>query len=149
MNKPESIIIHHSLTKDSDTLSWGPIRSYHISKKYDDIGYHYGIELVRDGHEILSGRMPDNEGAHCVAHGYNKKSIGICLVGNFDKEAPPPEQIEKLVELVLFLMRNYDIDSSQVVGHGEIDKRRTCPGKLFSMHNLRLEIKMRIFEVLK
>lgn len=56
------------------------------------IGYHYVI--ARNG-AVFSGRHVDEIGAHAV--GYNKKSLGICLVG---LDAYTPAQWDALGHLV-------------------------------------------------
>lgn len=82
--KPTHIIMHDSLTEDGQTVSWGAIRKYHVEfNKWADIGYHFGIELIDDNYEILTGRMIGREGSHCP--GFNRVGIGICIIGNFDQ----------------------------------------------------------------
>ena len=132
----DTIILHHSLTKDSDTVSWGAIRTYHKNKGWKDIGYHFGIEDLRGQTEILVGRMTDRMGAHCSND--NVGSIGICFVGNFDIIEPPIESWNKGIELVKFLMRTYGI--TRVVGHTELNPYKTCPGKLFNLDKFRDEL---------
>ena len=144
MSKRDSIIIHHSATKDTGTVSWGAIRKYHVETcGWRDIGYNYGIELVGDDYEILVGRFEDEIGAH--TKGWNQRSIGICMVGDFDTSPPPIKQINLTVELVQYLMRTYDIKAYGVKGHREADRRgvypqKSCPGKLFDMEKFRERI---------
>ena len=131
------IVIHHSLTKDSVTVSWGAIRDYHVKEnKWSDIGYHWGIELLRDQTEILMGRMLDKTGAH--VRGHNTESIGICIVGNFDEAPPPPESWDKAVTLCRWLVRQFGI--KEIVGHRELDSGKSCPGKQFNMNRFRREV---------
>lgn len=127
--EPKRIILHHSLTADSETVSWGAIRAYHRNVLgWADIGYHFGIEKARDSYEIFLGRMPDETGAHCSGH--NHDSIGICFIGNFDLAAPPREQWILGVKLVRFLCDLYKIPFGEIHGHREYSSK-TCPGKLF------------------
>ena len=57
---PQMIILHHSLTADTHTVSWGAIRRYHTKTLgWRDIGYHFGLELARNHVEVLMGRMPN------------------------------------------------------------------------------------------
>lgn len=134
---PERIILHHSLTKDSETVSWGVIRNYHIDMGYNNIGYHYGIEFLRDYYEILLGRMTDEVGAHTKGH--NNNSLGICFIGNFDLIAPPELQWQLGLKLVRFLCRNYNINVSNVFGHREFADK-TCPGNLFDVDKFKMEL---------
>ena len=133
------IIIHHSLTKDGKTVSWGAIRHYHTEVRgWKDIGYHFGIELAREDFEILVGRTLDEPGAH--TKGYNDVGIGICVVGNFDLVEPHPRAWERLVKLVKWLMREYNIPPENVRGHREFAPYKTCPGKRFDLDKLRKEV---------
>lgn len=132
--RPEYIIIHHSLTKDGNSVSWGAIRKYHTQTMgWRDIGYHYGVERVGDYYEILLGRLPDETGAHCRERNMNDSSLGVCCVGNFDLAAPPPEQFHKCLNLVRHLMSLYKISADKVLGHGELATYKSCPGKLWDM----------------
>ena len=158
---PKRIILHHSLTADSKTVSWGAIRRYHTSytlngsilskkeadryiesglyirKPWRDIGYHFGIELIGNSYEILVGRMPNIQGAHC--RGNNKDSIGICFVGNYDITLPSDKMITKGIQLVVWLCKTYNISSENIFGHCDFSSK-TCPGKKFNLTDFQLEV---------
>lgn len=141
---PRYIIVHHSLTKDSGTVSWQAIRDWHTgvnpdSKyKWSDIGYHFGIELVNDHYEILAGRMLDTHGAH--TRGANAVGIGICCVGNFDLAPPPEEQFKLAVKLTKSLMKVFKIPRGHVHGHNHFANWKSCPGTLFDMQKFKRSI---------
>ena len=127
---PNLIILHHSLTEDGKTVSWNAIRQYHLSKGWNGIGYHFGIELVGNRYETLLGRLPTEIGAHC--RGMNDASLGICFVGNFDIEEPPGEQLIIGRQLVRSLMKVFGISKEMVKGHREYSSK-TCPGIKFPL----------------
>ena len=129
---PEYIILHHSLTRDSETVSWNAIRKYHVQKlNFRNIGYHMGLEQIKDRQEILMGRMMNETGAHCRQSRMNHRSLGICFIGNFDKEKPPKEQWNLGLKLVSSLMYVFKIPKDKVLGHNHFAKYKTCPGKKF------------------
>lgn len=140
---PTHIILHHSLTADGYTVSWGPIRRYHTQDLgWRDIGYHFGIERVGDYLEILCGRQPYDTGAH--TKGMNGKAIGICFVGNFDK-APPPDGVwQKGLELCEWLCRAFTIPVCNVQGHREYADYKSCPGTQFDLVKFRSELAGRL-----
>ena len=138
--KPEYIIIHHSLTKDSKTVSWDAIRNYHTKTLgWNDIGYHYGIELVGDHYEVLKGRFDNEQGAH--ARGVNHLSLGICFVGNFDVTPVPKAQWDLGISLVRSLCDGLNIPTYRVYGHHWFDQHKSCPGKLFDITAFKAAIK--------
>jgi hypothetical protein len=145
------IIIHHSLTKDGDTVSWGAIRRYHMEERgWDDIGYHFGIERINGRYEVLIGRMPNVVGAHCKELGMNSNAFGVCLVGNFDEAPPHPDQLFATQLLCAFLCREYHIPPANILGHRDIGlligydwkagQYKSCPGKLFDIESFRIEV---------
>lgn len=148
MNKPEYIIVHHSMTKDSGTKSWDAIRKYHIENMgMNDIGYHKGIEDIGGVITVMEGRADTISGAHTKELGMNSKSIGICVVGDYDVIAPAQSYLDILRELCNAYMVNYDIPVKNILGHREVGlmagydwtkgQFKTCPGRLFDMDVLR------------
>lgn len=139
--KPQRIFCHHSLTKDTSTVSWGAIRRYHTihPNKWSAIGYHAGVELVKSGnelyYEVLFGRMWDRQGAHC--RGQNHDSLSICFVGNFDYYRVPDAQLEAGGRIISLWMKLYGIKLKDIYGHCDFDPNKTCPGKLFSFEDLK------------
>ncbi len=133
---PKYAIIHHSLTADSQTVSWGAIRRWHTGQhpqspyKFEAIGYNFGVELIDKDYEVLVGRPEDVAGAHC--RGMNQNSIGICFVGNFDLAPPPDAMMKRAVEVFAPIIRRLNIDFEYVRPHSAY-AAKTCPGKLFPM----------------
>jgi hypothetical protein len=128
------IMIHHSLTADSGTVSWPAIRKYHVETMgMHDVGYHWGLELCGSSYEALVGRSLYDEGAHANEQGMNHKAIGICMVGNFDLQAPPDAALVVLRDrLMVPLMREFSILPANIVFHRDVAPWKTCPGKMFT-----------------
>jgi N-acetylmuramoyl-L-alanine amidase len=142
--RPNKIILHHSATKDSGTVSWNAIRRYHLNEcNWSDIGYHFGVEYISDpgdpagSYEVLLGRLPGNEGAH--TQGLNHDSIGICFIGNYDETEPPKEMLKAGVRLVTWLCKEYGISPFHIYGHRDF-ARKTCPGILFNIDLFQEEV---------
>lgn len=140
----ERIIIHHSFTADSDTLSWGVMHSNHeAGYPGADHQYHAGGELVRGRVECLYGRPDNIPGAHC--YGQNRKSLGFCFVGNFDEIAPDDTLLTAACRRVIVpWLRQYKLTPDDIRPHSEFSTK-TCPGKMFDMDRLR-EIAAEIME---
>ena len=139
--QPEYIIIHHSLTKDSGTVSWQAIRRYHKNELgWRDIGYHFGIEDVNGEYEVLVGRNLNDTGAHCKEQGMNNKSVGICFVGNFDEGKPDNKLWDKGVNLVKGLSDILHISPSKIFGHRYFAGYKSCPGNLFDIDKFKYEV---------
>lgn len=167
--RPSWIIVHHSWSADHAIgRDWEGIRKFHMSWRYNgdivtearakeleaegktvvapwkDVGYNFGIEKVDGKLQILDGRAVGEVGAH--AKGFNERSVGICLIGNFDKEPPSADLIFVLCSLIRDLQRVFKIPRDQVLGHRETFVKlnqpveKTCPGTAFDLNALRAKL---------
>jgi len=136
------IVLHHSLTKDGETVNWNAIVRYHTKDKgWSDVGYAFGIEKVGEEYRIYEGRPLDRKGAHVKELDFNAKYIGICIVGNYDKGPVPMEAWSLAQSLVEVLQEKFDIPTQRVIGHREAqafagvlpDYRKSCPGAKFNL----------------
>lgn len=132
MNQPRRIILHHSLTKDSKSVSWGAIRRYHMFVRgWADIAYHAGIELIGEDFECMYGRPDTDVGAH--SRGQNVDSLGFVFVGNYDEEEPDPLMLAIAARRVIVpWMKLYDIPLENIHGHRDYSTK-SCPGDMFDM----------------
>ena len=136
LEKINFIIIHHSQRKiDSPNL----IKKRHLARGWEDVGYHYLIgnksKLTKDG-KLYKGRSEKFQGAH--AFKYNKKSLGICLIGNFDKTKPSKKQIQTLIKFLKEKMKKHKIPIKNILGHRELPEVvKSCPGKFMDMNLIR------------
>lgn len=142
------IVLHHSYTATGKVVSWGNIRKYHMSWRYNDgiitkeqaekliangkqvtepwidIGYHMGVE------ELISP-IPSMENPVFVqfgrdlskpgAHavGFNTEGYGVCVLGKFDEVEPDPAQWHTALAVVRGLMVKDNIPPENVLGHWE------------------------------
>ena len=107
-------IIHCS---DSDYGDVATIRKWHLQRGFSDVGYHFVIR--RDG-EIELGRPLVQVGAHCK--GYNKISIGTCLIG---KDSFNHCQFAQLRKLHQSLVAQFPM--LEAVPHNQFNPHKTCP----------------------
>ena len=147
MNDPKHIIIHHSVSPDTYLKNFDAIKKWHIEHNgWKDIGYHYVLEDTYYGAKIYRGRSLIEEGAH--AHGFNDRSIGICLVGNYDKDYPSYKRIVTLLNLCSSLILSFNIPIENVLGHRETytflgkEVKKSCPGKNIDMYQIRDALKI-------
>ncbi len=130
------LMLHHSWTKDTGTLSAQAIRRYHMEVNgWRDIGYHLLIELVGDRYEMLVGRPLTSSAAAAREQRMNHKAIHCCFVGNFDGASPNETMWNfGLMHLgSLCDLAGITIDREHILGHREVAPYKSCPGKMFNL----------------
>lgn len=118
------IIIHCAATSPDMDIGVKEIERWHRARGFFGIGYHFVIR--RDG-TLEKGRDIEKAGAH--AEGYNKNSIGICLVGGIDKKGNPQNnftdaQWKTLKKTVTEMVDKYKV--TEIIGHNQVAKK-ACP----------------------
>ena len=131
----EKITIHHSdevgnLVFDGtfaqSAAALRSIQRQHLEgNAWGDIGYHF---LVDGRGRVFEGRSLEWQGAHAGDSSKNRRNIGICLLGNFDKSHPSNEAQASLRKLLEDLRREHRISKGKIYLHSEF-KTTSCPGR--------------------
>ncbi len=123
----ELIVVHCSASPASAThVDVKEIDRWHRKRGWLKVGYHYVI--TRDA-VLQTGRKQEEVGAHVAGH--NHRALGICLVGGAAKDGKTPEDNftpqQKDVLYALLLRLRQDYPTARIVGHKDLDQRKTCP----------------------
>lgn len=121
------VVVHCSATADED-IGAKEINIWHLKRGFNQIGYHYIIR--RDG-TVEKGRDEKVIGAH--AAGYNKGSLGVCLIGGLNandrtkaKNNFTPAQFNALETLLKDIKSRHPIEI--IIGHGDLaGVAKACP----------------------
>ncbi|CAD7092420.1 unnamed protein product [Hermetia illucens] len=129
------VVIHHTdspgvcTTTDPCKAAMRSIQNYHMkSNGWKDIGYSFAVG--GDGN-IYEGRGYNVVGAH--APGYNSRSIGLVLIGNFMKSSPPDEMIAAAKNFIASAISAGKLSKDyKLIGHRQATST-SCPGnKLYA-----------------
>ncbi|XP_012229469.1 peptidoglycan-recognition protein 2 [Linepithema humile] len=95
------VVIQHTVTPECNTRQTctarvDSIRGHHMDTLgWDDIGYSF---LIGGDGNVYEGCGWTREGAH--TYGYNKKSVGIAFIGNFENKAASQKMLNTAHDLI-------------------------------------------------
>jgi N-acetyl-anhydromuramyl-L-alanine amidase AmpD len=128
MRNIDHIIIHCAATQAKSDIGAVDIDKWHRAKGWFGCGYHYVIRRSGTLESEAAGkrcRPLDKSGAHVgdCGSGWNKRSIGICLVGGVDSENKPENnftdaQMVTLKDLIEVLQHTFK--DTKVMGHCDL-----------------------------
>jgi hypothetical protein len=140
-NRWKYIIVHNSGTRQGNARIFDYYHR-HVRKMPNGLAYHFvignGTSSGNGQIEIGNRWTRQLNGGHVHSDYLNYISVGICLVGDFNRDLPTKAEYEALDELVRYLRRRVgkvDGKYSIVRGHKEINPRPTdCPGNRFPLY---------------
>lgn len=142
----QGIVIHHTASPYATPQT---LEAQAKDQKLQGLGYHFVIgngSGMDDGEVHVGYRwLAQLPGAHTAgdkADWYNRHAIGICLVGNGDREAFTDAQMRRLVQLVRTLADELKIPRERIVLHRDL-ANTTSPGRLFAAASFREQINAR------
>jgi len=138
------IILHNSGTRQGNARIFDV---YHrrVRKMQNGLAYHFvignGSSSGNGEIEIGSRWTRQINGGHVASDYLNNIALGICLVGDLNRDLPTKDQLGALEELTTYLRgRVGRIKGRQAIvkGHKEINPKPTdCPGDRFDLRWLR------------
>lgn len=138
------IVVHNSGTRQGNARIFDV---YHrrVRKMTNGLAYHF---VIGNGSSSGNGEIEIGDrwtrqinGGHVASDYLNNIALGICLVGDLNRDKPTPQQLDALDELITYLRgRVGKIKGKQAIvkGHKEINPKPTdCPGDRFDLEWLR------------
>lgn len=123
LSKIDQIIVHHSADNSQDPKLYAKM---HIGiNDWPAIGYHFMIDKTGC---IYQTNSEDTLCFHCK--GQNRRSLGVCIMGNYSKELLPIEVSSALLDLIEYLKLRFII--AKVKKHNDYAKTE-CPGINFKL----------------
>ena len=111
--------------------NWGTKANPWYQPKTSSLGWYVGYNYFIDVNGTLTNTRSHTEetmaqvGNNCDIPS-RCGTLSVCLAGDFNKELPNDKQIKTLQDLIRKL------ENLPIVFHRDIQKNRTCPGKLFT-----------------
>jgi LysM repeat protein len=142
--KWKRIVIHHSATNVDDALNID--RVHQRRGMSNGLAYHFvisnGSRKAKDGEIHIGNRWKQQlNGGHMKKEAWNRNSIGICLIGNFETRHASAAQMKQLEALCRYLMRRTGLPASAVTTHKGLHPGHTlCPGKHFPETSFRSKL---------
>ncbi len=132
-SKWKHVIVHHSATTQGSAKSF---HQAHLRRGMaNGLAYHFVIgngKGSKDGMIEIGHRWRGQlNGGHVKNEWFNGNSIGICMVGNFEKSKPTTQQMQSLHQLLAHLKGGGLFKAKlRLFAHKELPREQTlCPGK--------------------
>ena len=132
------LIVHNSGTRQGNARIFD---TYHrrVRKMQNGLAYHF---VIGNGNSSGNGEIEIGprwtgqiNGGHVASDYLNNIALGICLVGDLNRDQPTPAQLAALDELIVYLrgrVGKIKGKPSIVVPHKKINPKPTdCPGDRF------------------
>jgi N-acetylmuramoyl-L-alanine amidase len=130
------IIVHNSGTRQGSARVFDYYHR-HVRRMKNGLAYHFVIgngTSTRNGQiEIGERWIKQMRGGHVHSDYMNNIGLGICLVGDFNRDQPTRAQLEACEELIKYLQERCG-SKMQVRPHREVNPPRwatDCPGDVF------------------
>ncbi|WP_348546953.1 peptidoglycan recognition family protein [Chthoniobacter sp.] len=134
------IVVHNSGTRQGNAKAFDYYH-LHVRKMPNGLAYHFVIgngTSTGDGEIEIGNRWKRQiNGGHVHSDYLNNIALGICLVGDFNRDTPTKKQLEACEELIRYLRQRVgkiDRQWAIVKPHREINPPRwptDCPGDRF------------------
>lgn len=138
------IVIHDSGTLQGNS---DQIDQAHRQFGLGSLGYHFVIHNgngAPDGQLVSSNRWKgQTKGAYCGgpdAEQFNQNAVGVCMIGDFDRQAPTEAQMQALINLVRALQNKFAVPSDRIwVQTG--GRSDSSTGKLFPIATFQRQLR--------